>query len=227
MSSKIIRGNSKSVESLQWRSVDRAAGLFSIATQESLREEKEPTIDKTQILEMRLASMESEMIRRADAARAAGFREGEAAGSASANASLAPVFQQLTRTIQDLAGYRSRFRKEAEQDLVKLAISIARKILHRELSVDTTAILALVRVVLETIDAREVHRVRLHPVDAAVVEPMLAQIGAPQQMVISADGTLERGAAIFETTRGNIDASVQAQLSEIERGFADLSKGRQ
>ena len=80
------------------------------------------------------------------------------------------------------------------------------------------------RVVLETIDAREVHRVRLHPADAAVVEPMLASIGVPQQLVVTADATLERGAAIFETTRGNIDASIQAQLSEIERGFADLRR---
>ena len=123
-----------------------------------------------------------------------------------------------------MAGYRARFRKEAEQDLVKLSIAIARKILHRELSIDPNAILALVRVVLESIDAREVHRVRLHPVDAAVVEQFLGGIGAPQQMVVTADTTLERGAAIFETARGNLDASIQTQLAEIERGFADLGR---
>lgn len=184
------------------------------------------------MLELRIAELETEIVRRSEAARAAGFREGEAAGfrdgeaagAARANSSIEPLLQQLTRTIQDLASYRGRFRKEAEQDLVKLAVAVARKILHRELTVDPNAILALVRVVLETIDAREVHRVRLHPADAAVVEKHLASIGVPQQLVVTADPTLERGAAVFDTARGNLDASVQTQLAEIERGFADLRR---
>ncbi len=225
MSSKIIRGNDKGIETLQWHSVERIAGLFSPTHENTPPEaDKDPDSDKVRLLEMRISEMELETIRRADAARAAGYREGEAAGSATTNAALQPVLQQMTRTIEELASYRSRFRKEAEQDLVKLSLAIARKILHRELSIDTNAILALVRVVLESIDAREVHRVRLHPADAAVVEPMLTTIGAPQQLVVVADSALERGAAIFETTRGNIDASIQAQLSEIERGFADLRR---
>ena len=126
MSSKIVRGNTKGIETLQWHSVERAAGLFAPAGEGSHQDENEPSMDRVRILEMRLAGMESEMVRRSDAARAAGFREGEAAGAARSNTSLAPVLQQMTRTIQDLAGYRSRFRKEAEQDLVKLAVSIAR-----------------------------------------------------------------------------------------------------
>lgn len=225
MSSKILRGDVKNIETLQWHLVEREGGLFAPSGDGSQPSQGGgTTIDKAQLLEMRVAEMEAEMVRRAEAARATGFREGEAAGMARAGASLEPVLQNLTRTIQELAAYRGRFRKEAEQDLVKLSISIARKILHRELAVDPNAILALVRIVLESIDAREVHRVRLHPADAAVVEKFLAAMGAPQQMVVTADATLERGAVIFETARGNLDASIQTQLAEIERGFADLGR---
>jgi flagellar assembly protein FliH len=32
---------------------------------------------------------------------------------------------------------------------------------------------------------------------------------------------LERGAAIFETSRGSLDASVETQLDEIQRGLVD------
>jgi len=223
MSSKILRGESKKIETLQWHSVEREGGLFAPSSDGS-PSQNNPATDKAHILELRIAEMESEMVRRSDAARAAGHREGEAAGTARASASIEPVIQKLTRTIQDLAGYRARFRREAEQDLVKLSMAIARKILHRELAIDPNAILALVRVVLESIDAREVHRVRMHPVDAAVVEKFLGSMGAPQQMVVVADASLERGAAIFETERGNLDASIQTQLAEIERGFADLGR---
>lgn len=224
MSSRILRGEVKGIEALQWHSVERETGLFAPSAEGSQAQSGVSAIDRSQLLEMRLAEMENEMVRRADAARAAGFKEGEAVGAVRANASIEPVIQQLTRTIQDLAAYRGRFRKEAEQDLVKLSIAIARKILHRELAIDSNAILALVRVVLESIDAREVHRVRLHPADAIVVEKFFGVIGAPQQLVVSADAALERGAAIFETARGNLDASIQTQLAEIERGFADLGR---
>jgi flagellar assembly protein FliH len=224
MSSRILRGGTTKIEALQWHSVDRESGLFAPLADAPLSEGERPTIDKANLLELRLAEMETESVRRAEAARAAGFREGEATGAARANASVEPVIQRLTRTIQELAGYRSRFRKESEQDLVKLSVAIARKILHRELTIDANAMLALVRVVLESIDAREVHSVRLHPADAEVVEKFLGAMGAPQRLVVTADITLERGAAIFETSRGNLDASIQTQLAEIERGFADLRK---
>jgi len=35
------------------------------------------------------------------------------------------------------------------------------------------------------------------------------------------DASREPGTLIFETERGNLDASVESQLEEIERGLAD------
>ena len=40
-------------------------------------------------------------------------------------------------------------------------------------------------------------------------------------MEVVADSSREPGAIIFETARGNLDASVDAQLQEIERGLVD------
>jgi flagellar assembly protein FliH len=36
-----------------------------------------------------------------------------------------------------------------------------------------------------------------------------------------ADASREPGAVIFETQRGNLDASIESQLQEIERGLTD------
>ena len=38
---------------------------------------------------------------------------------------------------------------------------------------------------------------------------------------VVAEPRLERGAAIFETTRGSLDASIETQLDEIQRGLID------
>ena len=143
-----------------------------------------------------------------------------------ARAQLEPVVQQLGRTIADLATLRSRFRAEAERDVVQLALAIARKVLHRESSIDPDALLGLVKAALAKLDAREVHKVRLNPQDAAMLRRRLDQIGLPKGVEIEGDFSMPPGSAIFDTLHGTMDASVESQLSEIERGFADMLRGR-
>ena len=45
----------------------------------------------------------------------------------------------------------------------RLAIEIARRVLHRELSVDPSALEALIKAALEKLQAQEIYRVRVHP----------------------------------------------------------------
>jgi flagellar biosynthesis/type III secretory pathway protein FliH len=130
--------------------------------------------------------------------------------------------QEGPRAIEEMSGMRQRFRQEAEEDVVKLALGIARRVLHRELTVAPDALLGLVKAALEKIEAREVHTVRIRPEDATMVKQFLGKMGLPQRVEVVADPGLERGAAIFDSSRGTLDASVETQLAEIERGLADL-----
>ena len=84
------------------------------------------------------------------------------------------------------------------------------------------AILGLVKAALERVEAREVMRVRVHPEDARILETCFADLGLPERIEVAAEQNLERGAVVLETQRGYLDASVETQLQEIERGFADL-----
>jgi flagellar assembly protein FliH len=47
-------------------------------------------------------------------------------------------------------------------------------------------------------------------------------MGLPQRVELIADPGLERGSVILDSSRGALDVSVESQLAEIERGFADL-----
>ena len=62
------------------------------------------------------------------------------------------------------------------------------------------------------------------PEDVPAIERHLAAAGAPPRVQLSADPSLERGSAIFETAHGNLDASITTQLREIERGLADMAR---
>lgn len=186
---------------------------------------KEPSTQETETRwKAALQKTEMEAISRAEAEYQRGLAEGEAIGQRRAGARLDPLLERLSRTVADLAAFRDRFRKESEKDLVGLSLAIARRILRRELNAEPDAILGLVKVALERISLREVHRLRLHPDDAPAVRRHLAQLQAPVGIEIEADPSLERGAVIFETSRGSLDASAETQLAQIERGFADLAR---
>ena len=158
----------------------------------------------------------------------AAYQDGVQEGQASARQEMMPLLeatnQRMARTIEELSGLRQRFRHEAEEDVVALALAIARRVLHRELTMAPDALLGLVKVALEKIEAREVHRVRIRPEDAPIVKEYLEKMGLPQRVEVIADPGLERGAAIFDSSHGSLDASVETQLAEIERGLADLMR---
>jgi flagellar assembly protein FliH len=153
-----------------------------------------------------------------------GFQEGEASARKELGGQLEAMNLRMARAIEELSGARQRFRHEAEEDVVALALAIARRILHRELTMAPEALLGLVKAALEKIEAREVHRVRIRPEDAAMVKQFLEKMGLPQHVEVVSDPGLERGAAILDSSRGSLDASVETQLEEIERGLADLVK---
>ena len=145
-----------------------------------------------------------------------GVKDGEAAASEQVRGKV----EQLARSIEQLALHRAKIQREAEPELVKLSLAIARRILRRELSVDPESLLGLLKAGLEKIESSETHRVRVHPEHAKVLAKLLA--GAARPVDIVADPGLAVGAVIFETSRGSLDAGLETQLKEIERGFADI-----
>lgn len=149
-----------------------------------------------------------------------GLEEGRAAASRAAESELRARCDQLTRAVEAIASYRSRIRGESERDLVQLAIAIAKRILHREIQADPDALLGVVKAALERVETGEIHRIRLWPGQAEIVRRGLERSGPAIE--VTADPALEPGSAIVETSRGRIDAGVEAQLREIERGFTDL-----
>ena len=97
---------------------------------------------------------------------------------------------------------------------------MARRVLHRELTLDPGSIEGLIRVALEKLESRDLCRVRVHPDQEPVIRTLLGRFSA------AAGGTdsrsdLQCGDVMFETSHGTLDGSIEAQLQEIERGFAD------
>jgi len=216
MHSKILRGEAaQGAEPVVWKRVGAGAAV-NVAAPGHGADPRESAA-----LQARLAELERETERREQAAYKKGLDQGRAAAGQEAAAQLKPVMERFAQTINEFAAYRRQLRRDAETDLVKLAIAIARRVLRREMTTDPDAMLGLVKAALEKLEGREIERVRVHPADAASVKQHLEQARTAGRFEVVPEPRLERGAAIFETCRGSLDASVETQLDEIQRGLID------
>jgi flagellar assembly protein FliH len=172
-------------------------------------------------LERRISEIEAAFVEREHAAREAGFREGEAVGKAQAEVEVRSAIGQLSQSIAEMDQYRTRLFRQSEADAVRLSIAIARRVLRREITLDPSAIEGLVRAALEKLQSQERCRVRMHPNYIPVLRSEIDRLGMGAKVEAIADPAQEPGAAVFEMARGNLDASMDTQLREIERGLVD------
>ena len=107
--------------------------------------------------------------------------------------------------------------------MVRLSIEIARRVLHRELAVDGSALEALIKAAIDKLQQQEVYRVPAFIPDQRrkLVRTCLEQAGRGQGIDVIGDPGQAQGGAFFEISRGALDVSVDTQLREIERGLID------
>jgi flagellar assembly protein FliH len=180
-----------------------------------------PPPDESARCRARIAELEAAVELKSRQSYDAGFRAGGDAARQAAEAPVAAAVARLGDTIAELAVTRSETIRRAEADTVRLALEIARRVLHRELSMDPSALEALIHAALEKLQNQEVYRVRVHPRQEKLVRSCLDQSGRGQSITVIADPLQREGGAIFEISRGSLDASVETQLAEIERGLID------
>jgi len=164
----------------------------------------------------RLRQIESQ----ADADRRDAFESGRKQGAQEAHAEIQPVLQRLADSVTEVLSMRADIRHGAEQDVVQLALLIARRVMHRQLTVDTDALTAIARVAFDRLTRSESYRVTVHPRFAAAITQGLAAVHG-SRVQVDPDPACALGALIVHSADGTIDASIDTQLEEIERGLTD------
>lgn len=130
-----------------------------------------------------------------------------------------PLRQQLAQTIEEVAALRASIAERTERDLVKLAIEIAKKIVHREVTTDNEIALTLARVALARLHTRAEATVHLHPDDFAYVSKHSDRLTNGSAVELVEDRAVGRGGCLIVTEMGDTDARIEQQFAEIERSF--------
>lgn len=143
--------------------------------------------------------------------REQGQREGFAAGQKEA----AELASRIGRVLQSLAAPLEELDDEVEAQLVRLALTLAKQIIRREIQAQPGEILAVVReaVALLPLASREV-KVHLHPDDARFLREQLGpQDQSAWQMV--EDVSISRGGCRVTTLSSQIDATLERRLAAL------------
>jgi flagellar assembly protein FliH len=172
-----------------------------------------------------IASLPEESIdlHAAEAMREAARREGEARAKAAFEQQLEQARDNIRSAIAGFTRERQAYYQKVESEVVALAISIARKILHRETQVDPFFLAGLVRVALDKMEHSTTVTVRVHPDHAGDCRSFFARNLDPQDVPeVIEDSSVPLEHTVLETELGTTQLGIEPQLKEIELGLMDL-----
>lgn len=146
-----------------------------------------------------------------------------------ADEDLAGIYSALSEAISVVSKLRERIVRESEDELLKLAFMVAKKIVRQEIKHDRRILVQLVSEALRGFPEQHDIVVSLHPEDYKVItsnrEIFFAGIGEDRQITLKSDETTTLGGCVVESSSGVIDARIEAQLDEIYKGLVE-ERGR-
>jgi flagellar assembly protein FliH len=152
-------------------------------------------------------------------AEARGYQEGLARAQAEtwpALEALAARVKQLDAILQVLGQPLAQLDAQVEKELLQLVLAVGKQLARRELRVDPTQVIGIIRESLSQLpaSARDV-RVHLHPEDAATVRERLAEPTNERAWTIVEDPTLTRGGCVVRTDMSQIDVRLETRISAV------------
>ena len=125
--------------------------------------------------------------------------------------------ERIGEWLREFRGQRDRYFESIEAEVVQLALAAARRILHREASVDPELLAGLVRYTLEKLRDGTKVKIKANGGDAPMLQQQLGE-----SVEVVADPEVGPRCCVLVTEIGTTAISVDEQLKEIERGLADL-----
>lgn len=224
MLAKVLRPEANTARGIHWPAAEPAKTVFPRGPVDGDPSGYEAGSDgiETEVasLQAELKKTRAEADERVQEAFVAGKREGDALARQAVDQKLESELGKLQGLMRELNLAGPRLRKQTEEELVRLAVAIARRILHRELTIDPEALLGLVKAAFDRLDRKEIQQVRTDAQNVENVKKIVAGVAASVKVV--ADPSLRPGSLVIDVPRGQLDASIETQLVEIERGFVDI-----
>ncbi len=152
-----------------------------------------------------------------------GLAEGEKRGFDCANAKMRGLLNSLHQALAQVQNLHRQVARELENEVVELALAIARKVVCREAATDRDIVLAVAREALQQFENPGKITIKLNPTDLQAAEETGSGFSSltenMKEVHLEADASIGPGGCVIETDCGAIDARLDRQLQVVEAAF--------
>jgi len=167
------------------------------------------------------------------AGRAAGLETGHAEALAQTVGPYGEIIEKLVpawiEQFEQFGTERERLFEEVRRDVLRFAVDIAARVVHRVVEFDDSVCIDQVREALEIIGRPSQIRLSVNPLDRAVISDALPGILEKANLTVDLelhdDEQVTRGGCIVSTPHGAVDATVETQVMRIAEAL--VPGGRQ
>lgn len=158
-------------------------------------------------------------------AREAGYKDGWDEGISKANGEVERLTERMHDMINSIINKRTSIFIEAEQQIISLVLSIARKVIKVLSENQKNVVINNVIHSLKKLSSRKniVIRVNLADLDLTTqYKEKFIKLAETDNLKILEDTTVDKGGCIIETDFGMLDARISSQLHEIEEKVQEM-----
>ncbi len=134
-----------------------------------------------------------------------------------------PLLTSLQEVLRQLSNIRKETYQKIEQEVVDLALTIARKVICQEVTIDREIVVCVAKEALAKIEDPGEIKIKLSPSDLQFINETQTQLSNILQNIdnvtLEAAENIQSGGCIIETDLGEIDARIEKQLQAVEESF--------
>ncbi|MBQ1998970.1 MAG: flagellar assembly protein FliH [Spirochaetales bacterium] len=192
------------------------AQIIKMNAEDDARDILEKATAEAQRIEEGIAEKEKKII---SEAREIGYKDGWDEGINKANGEVERLTERMHDMINGIINKRTSIFIEAEQQIISLVLSIARKVIKVLSENQKNVVINNVIHSLKKLSSRKNVAIRVNLADLELTtqyKEKFIKIAETDNIKILEDTTVDKGGCIIETDFGTLDARISSQLHEIE-----------
>ncbi|MFZ0132724.1 MAG: FliH/SctL family protein [Desulfobacterales bacterium] len=152
-----------------------------------------------------------------------GFNKGEKAGFDAAVEKIEALKDLLSGAVEALRRAQMQLQRDAEKEIVELALAVAGRVVGHEVKTNRDAVAAVVGEALQKVENQDAVVIKMNPAEIDFLDrlrlPLSSFFRNPDGVVIEADESVEAGGCVIETGGGDIDARLESRFRIVEDAF--------
>ncbi len=126
----------------------------------------------------------------------------------------------VKEVIEQLKSYHVQILADAQKDIAKMALGVARKVLQKEIMTDPRTVIGVVKNALAQVSFKKRFVVHVNPLDLEVLKKagseVLGVLDNHETIKFKASPQVEAGGCIVQTESGTVDAQIDRQFQDVE-----------